>query len=122
MSRRNLGYKYTVDWEIFMLKIICVTNFCVVKFWLFCSICKNFVVVNDCNMDKRLESSWHLVYYQVSGEQGIAAVVVDQTFTLGSVDLHASSFTDHHRVILFFACLIFVVGLNYKIILTMKFF
>ena len=72
MSSRNLGYKYTVDWEIFTLKIICVTNFCVVKFWLFRSICKNFAVVNDCNMDKLLESSWRLVYYQVSGEQGIA--------------------------------------------------
>jgi len=33
---------------------------------------KFFLMVDDCNVDKRLESSWHLVYYQVSGEPGIA--------------------------------------------------
>ena len=67
-------------------------------------------------MDKRLENSWRLVYYQVSEEPGIAAVVVDWTFTVGSVDLRASLFTDHRRVILFF-----VVGLDREIILTAKF-
>ena len=28
-------------------------------------------MVDDCNIDERLESSWRLVYYQVSGEPGI---------------------------------------------------
>ena len=32
---------------------------------------KFFLTVDYCNMDKRLESSWRLVYYQVSGEPGI---------------------------------------------------
>ena len=51
----------------------------------------------------------------------LLAVVVCRTFTSGSVDLRASLFTDHRRVILFFACLIFAVGLNREIILTAKF-
>ena len=29
-------------------------------------------MVDDCNMNEHLESSWHLVYYRVSGEPGIA--------------------------------------------------
>ena len=29
-------------------------------------------MVDGCNMDERLESFWRLVYYQASGEQGIA--------------------------------------------------
>ena len=37
------------------------------------------------------------------------------------MDLHASLFTDHRRVILFFVCLIFAVGLDREIILTVKF-
>ena len=67
-------------------------------------------------MDERLESSWHLVYCQVSGDPGITAVVVYRTFTPGSVDLCTSLFTDHRHVILFFACLIFVVGLDREIV------
>ena len=66
-------------------------------------------------MDKHLESSW----YQES--QGSLAVVVDRTFNLGSVDLRASLFTDHRRIILFFTCLIFAVGLDREIFLTAKF-
>ena len=62
----------TVDRKIFMLKIVRVKNFRVVKFSRSHSICEIFLTVDDCNMDKRLESSWHLVYYQVSGEPGIA--------------------------------------------------
>ena len=46
------------------------------------------------------------------------AVVVDRTFTPGSVDMRSSLFTDPRRVILFFACLIFAVGLDREIILT----
>ena len=49
------------------------------------------------------------------------AVVIDWTFTSGSVDLRASLFTDRRRVIYFFACLIFAVGLDREIILTAKF-
>jgi len=54
-----------------MLKIICVINFRVVKFSRFRSIRKIFSTLDYCNMDERLESSWRLVYYQVSGEPGI---------------------------------------------------
>jgi len=49
-----------------------VKNFRVVKFSQFRSIPEIFLTVDYCNMDKRLESSWRLVYYQVSGEPGIA--------------------------------------------------
>ena len=42
-------------------------------------------MVDNCNMDEHLESSWHLVHYQVW-----LAVVVDRTFTSGSVELSAS--------------------------------
>ena len=31
-----------------------------------------FLMIKHCNMDERLESSWGLVYNQVSGEPGIA--------------------------------------------------
>ena len=67
----------------------------------------------------RVPGVYSITRYQES--QGSLAVVVDRTFTLGSVDLRASLFTDHRRVILFFACLIFVVGLTRETILTVKF-
>jgi len=54
-------------------------------------------------MHECLESSWHLVYYQVSGEPGSAAWS-HWTFTLGNVDLRTSLFIDCLRVSLFFAC------------------
>ena len=63
---------YTVDREIITLKIIRVKNFRVVKFSRSRSIREICLTVDDCNMDERLESSWRLVYYQVSGEPGIA--------------------------------------------------
>jgi len=47
-------------------------NFRVVKFSRFRSICEIFLAVDYYNMDEHLESSWRLVYYQVSGEPGIA--------------------------------------------------
>ena len=47
-------------------------KFCVVKFLRFRSIREIFLTVDDCNMDEYLESFWSLVYYQVSGEPGIA--------------------------------------------------
>ena len=73
-------------------------------------------------MDESLESSWHSVYFQVSGEPGIAHCSRRSDIYLGSVDLRASLFTDHrHHVILVFACLIFAVGLDREIILTAKF-
>ena len=61
----------TVDRKIFTLKIIRVKNFRAVKFSWSRSIRKIFLMVEDCNMNERLESSWRLVYYQVSGEPGI---------------------------------------------------
>ena len=60
----------TVECQIVTI-IICVKNFRVVKFSWFCSICEIFLV-DYCNMDEHLGSSWCLVYYQVSGEPGIA--------------------------------------------------
>ena len=66
------AYVYTVDREIFALKIIHVKIFRVDKFLRFRSIRKIFLTVDNCNMDERLESLWLLVYYQVSGEPGIA--------------------------------------------------
>ena len=56
---------------IFMLKIIRAKNVHVAKFSQFCSI-HEILTVNSCNMDERLESSRHLVYYQISGQPGIA--------------------------------------------------
>ena len=78
-------------------------NFRVTKFSWFCSIREKFLTVDYCNMDERLESSWHLVYYQVSGKLGSLAVVVDRTFTSGNVDLRAT-YSLIITVILFFAC------------------
>ena len=65
-------YGTTVDREIFVLKIIRVKNFRVVKFSRFRSIREIFLTVDYCNMDERLESSYRLAYYHVSGEPGIA--------------------------------------------------
>ena len=89
--------KNTVDREIFALKIIRVKIFRVDKFLRFCSICEIFLTVDDCNMDERLESLWLLVYYQVSGKPGIARC----SHRSGSVDLHASLFTEYRCVIYF---------------------
>ena len=65
---------YTVDREIFTLKIIRMKNVRVVKFswFLFVWSTKFFLTVDNCNVDERSESSWRLVYYQVSGKPGIA--------------------------------------------------
>ena len=66
----------TIDREIFTLKIIRVKIFHVIKFSRFRSIREFFLTVDNCNMDKLLESSWGLVYttrYQES--HGSLAVV-----------------------------------------------
>ena len=68
-------------------------------------------------MDECLETCWRLVYYQVSGEPGIACCSRRSDIYLRDMDLHAS----YIIVILFFACLIFVVGLDRDIILKAKF-
>ena len=49
-------------------------------------------MIDKYNMDKHLESSYRLVYYQYQESQGSLAVVVDQTFILGSVDLRAQAY------------------------------
>ena len=77
------------------------------KFSRFRSIRKIFLTVDNCNTDEHLETCWRLVYYQVSGEPGIAGCSHRSDIYLRGVDLRASLFTDHHHVILFFACLIF---------------
>ena len=104
-----------------MLKIIRVKIFHVVKFSQSRSIREIFLTVDNCNMDKRLKSSWGLSTTRYQESQGSLTVVVNRTFNLGSVNLRASLFTDHRRVILFLVCLIFAFGLDCEIILTVKF-
>ena len=71
-----------------------------VKFSRFRLIRKIFLMVDGCNMDERLESSWRLVYYQVSGEQGIACCSRRSDIYPGECGLaRASFFTVHRRVI-----------------------
>ena len=95
----------TVDREIFMLKIIHVKNFLVVKFSQFCSIREIFLTVADYNMDEHLESSYRLVYYLVSGEPGIAGCSCRSDIYPGECGLvHTSLFIDHRSVSLIFAC------------------
>jgi len=82
-----------------------VKNFRVIKFSRFRSLREIFLTVDDCNMDERLENSWRLVYYQVSGERRIPGCSGRSDIYLGECGLaRASLFTDHPRVILFFAC------------------
>ena len=68
-----------------MLKIIRVKIFRVDKFSRFRSIREIFLTVDDCNMDERLESLWLLVYYQVSGEPGIARCSHQSDIYLGAL-------------------------------------
>ena len=69
-----------------MLKIISVKNFHVAKFSQFCSI-RKILTVDSCNMNERLESSRHLVYYQISGEPGIAHCSLRSDIYLGDCGL-----------------------------------
>ena len=68
-------------------------NFRVVKFLRSRSIREIFLMVGYCNMDERLESNWHLVYYQVSGDPGIARCSCRLDIYLGSVDLCAQAYS-----------------------------
>ena len=77
----------TVDWKYFTLKIICVIIVHVDKFLRFHSIREIFLRVDDCNMDECLESLWLLVYYQVSGEPGIARCSHQSNIYLGESGL-----------------------------------
>ena len=62
-------------------------------------------MIDKYNMDKHLESSYRLVYYQVSGEPGIAGCSRRSDIYPGECGLAcASLFTDRHRVSLIFAC------------------
>ena len=81
----------------------------------------NFLMVDDCNMDECLKSSWHLVYYQVSGEPVITGCSHQLDIYLRQCGLACKLITDHHHEILFLAFKIFAVGLGHKIILTAKF-
>ena len=58
-------------------------NFRVIKFSRFRSIREIFLPVDDCSMDERLDQE----------SQGSLAVVVDRTFTSGSVDLRAQAYS-----------------------------
>ena len=90
---------------MFTLKTILVKIFHVIKFSRFRSIRKIFLTVDDCSMDERLESSWRLVYYQVSGEPGIAGCSRRLDIYPGECGLaHASLFIACGCVSLIFAC------------------
>ena len=80
-------------------------NFRVVKFSRFRSIPKIFLTVDNYNMDERLESFYHLVYYQVSGEPGIAGCSRRSDIYPGECRLaRASLFIDRRRLSLIFVC------------------
>ena len=88
-----------------MLKIIRVKNFRVVKFSQFRSIHEIFFSGCDYNMDERLESSYRLVYYRVSGEPGIAGCSRRSDIYPNECGLAcASLFIDRRCVSLIFAC------------------
>ena len=90
-------------------------NFCGVKFLQFHSICE-FLEVDDCNMDERLQS---FVYYQVSEEPGIAGYIQS---SIGH--LPRGMWTCEHTyslIIRSFSLLNFTVGFDREIILTAKF-
>ena len=73
----------------------------------FCLICEISLTVDNYNMDDHLESSWCLVYYQVSGEPGIAGCSRRSDIYLvgAGMDLRASLFINHQHILsLFFAC------------------
>ena len=80
-----------------------------------------FLTIKDCNMDERLESSWGLVYNQVSGEPGIARC--SRRLDIYPVECELVCKHIHWSLPrnFIFACLIFTVGLNREIILTAKF-
>ena len=78
-----------------------------------------FLTVDSCNIDERLESSWCLVYYQVSGKQGIACCSRRLDIYPGECGLARASF--HRRIIYISRVKIFEVGHECEIILTAKF-
>ena len=66
--------------------MIRVKNFGVDKFSRFRSIRDIFLMVNGYNLDEHLESSERLVYYQVTGEPGIAGCSRRSDIYRGGVD------------------------------------
>ena len=55
-----------------MSKIICMKNFRAVKIYVVSFDPRNFIMVDNCNMEERLESSLRFIYYQASGDPRIA--------------------------------------------------
>ena len=112
----------TVDWEIFTLKIIHVKIFMVVDFLQFVRPAKFF---NSCRLQCGRVPGEFLVFSLLPGIRRARYcwlyIVIDRTFTSGGVDLRSHFFMGHHHAIFFFARLIFMVGLNRKIILIAKF-
>ena len=88
-----VSYYNTVDREIFTLKIVCIKNFRVDKFSWFRSIHEIFLTINNYNMDEHLDSSKHLVYYQVTGEPGIAGYSRRSDIYLGGCRLHVHTYS-----------------------------
>jgi len=74
---------------------------------------KNFVVLKFSQFKLQNSVEVDLVYCQELGEPGIVggalwlswrSIVVDWTFTLGGMDIHAALFVDHHSINGLFAC------------------
>ena len=86
-----------------MLKIICEKIFVLLNFRGFVQSTNFFLTTDDYNMDERLESSYRLVYYRVSGEPGIAGCSRRSDIYPGECGF-ACAFIDHRRVSLIFAC------------------
>ena len=61
----------TVDQEILMSKNIPMKNFRAVKIYVVSFDLRNFLMVDSCNMEERLESSLRFIYYQASGDPRI---------------------------------------------------
>ena len=96
------GLSHTVDREIFTLKMIRVKIFVLLNFRGFVQSPK-FLTVDNYNMDERLQSSFHLVYYQVSGEPGIAGCSRRSDIYPGECGLAcASLFIDRRHLSLIF--------------------
>jgi len=115
-------YGTTIDRDIFMLIIIRVKIFRGVKFLQFAQSATFF------NSGQLHCGRTFLVFSLLPGirraRYHLMCIVVNRTFTSAGVDLRAHLFMNHHHAsffFFFFVYLIFVVGLNRKIILRAKF-
>ena len=76
---------HTVDQEIFTLKIIHIKKFCGFKFSWFVPSTNFFLMFDHYNMDENQVS--------VAVTLWLSGVVIDQTFTSGSVDVRTQAYS-----------------------------